>query len=180
MSDHGFARYDKAVSINAALREAGLLELDTQGKLKSWQAIVWGSGAVMLNNPNDTEARDKVRAVLQKLAADPANGIAKVIDNNEAKQMGGFPEAAFVVFVKPGFTIGGSFEIPILRSTKVGGTHGLWRDWPEMDASFFIAGERIPKGKVFDRMDMRDIAPTLAALLGVSLPQAEGRDLFKK
>lgn len=179
VSDHGFARYDKSLSVNAALREAGLIEVDAQGKLKSWRAIVWGSGAVMLNNPNDTEARNKVRDVLTRLAADPANGIVKVIDNAEARQMGGFPEAAFVVFVKPGYVIGSSFDGPLLRPTKAGGTHGLWRDLPEMDASFFIAGAGIPKGKVFDRIDMRDIAPTLASLLGVSLPLAEGRDLFK-
>lgn len=180
VSDHGFARYDKAISLNAALREAGLLEVDAQGKLKSWRAITWGSGAVMLNNPNDNEARAKTQAVLQKLAADPANGIAKVIDNAEARQMGGFPDAAFVVFVKPGFNIGSSFDGAILRSTRPAGTHGLWRDWPEMDSSFFLAGTGIPRGKTWARMDMRDIAPTLAGLLGVALPNAEGRNLFQR
>ena len=178
VSDHGFARYDKAVHINSALREAGLIELDSQGKLKSWKAIVWGSGAIMLNDPNDLAAKNKTGEVLKKLAADPANGIAKVIDNDEAKKMGGFADAAFVVFVKPGFNIGGSFTGDILRDTKVGGTHGLWRDLPEMDSSFFIAGAGVPKGKVFDRIDMRDIAPTLAGFIGVKLPNAEGKNLF--
>ncbi len=179
VSDHGFARYDKAVHLNAALHEAGLMELEAQGKLKSWRAITWGSGAIMLQDPNDSEARTKTGEVLRQLAANPANGIVKVIDNAEAKKMGGFPEAAFVVFVKPGFNIGGSLAGEILRPTKVGGTHGLWRDLPEMDSSFFIAGAGVPKGKVFDRIDMRDIAPTLAGLLGVRLPKAEGKDLFK-
>ncbi len=179
VSDHGFARYDKAVHINAALRNVGLIELDAQGKLKSWRAITWGSGAIMLKDPNDSEAKNKTSEVLRQLAANPAHGIAKVIDNAEAKKMGGFPDAAFVVFVKPGFTIGGSVEGEIVRQTKVGGTHGLWRDWPEMDSSFFIAGAGIPKGKVFTRIDMRDIAPTLAGLLGVKLPNAEGKDLFR-
>jgi hypothetical protein len=81
--------------------------------------------------------------------------------------------------VKPGFTIGSSFDGEIVRPTKIAGTHGLWRDLPEMDSSFFIAGAGIPKGKVFDRMDMRDIAPTLAGLLGVRLPQAEGKNVFQ-
>ncbi|MFN7930670.1 MAG: ectonucleotide pyrophosphatase/phosphodiesterase [Blastocatellia bacterium] len=180
VSDHGFARYDKSVSINAALREAGLIETDAQGKLKSWRAITWGSGAVMLNNSKDNDARDKVQAVLQKLAADPANGIAKVIDNAEARRMGGFPDAAFVVFVKPGFTIGSNFEGAILRTTRAAGTHGLWRDLPEMDSSFFLAGNGIPRGKTWARIDMRDIAPTLAGLLGVALPNAEGRNLFAR
>jgi len=179
VSDHGFARYDKAVHINTALRDAGLLELDAQGKLKSWRAIGWGSGAVMLNNPNDTEARNAAFAALQKLAADPANGIARIIDGAEAKQMGGFPDAAFVVFVKPGWSVGGALEGAALRSTSGGGTHGLWREFGEMDASFFIAGPGVPKRKIADRIDMRDIAPTLAQLLGVSLPAAEGKNLLK-
>ena len=179
VSDHGFARYDKAVHLNAALHEAGLIALDAQGKLKSWRAITWGSGAIMLHDSNDIEARTKTAEVLRQLAANPAHGIAKVIDNAEAKRMGGFPDAAFVVFVKPGFNIGGSFDGEVVRPTKVGGTHGLWRDLPEMDSSFFIAGVGIPKGRKFDRIDMRDIAPTLAGLLGVRLPSAEGKDLFK-
>jgi predicted AlkP superfamily phosphohydrolase/phosphomutase len=179
VSDHGFARYDKALHINAALRAAGLIELDPAGKLKSWRAITWGSGAVMLHDPNDEEARMKTRAVLERLAANPAHGIAKIISTTEARQMGGFPDAAFVVFVKSGYTIGSNFDGAVLRSTKSAGTHGLWRDLPEMDASFFIAGAGVPKGKVFPRMDMRDIAPTLAGLLGVQLPGADGKDLFK-
>jgi predicted AlkP superfamily phosphohydrolase/phosphomutase len=178
VSDHGFARYDKAVHINAVLRGAGLIELDGEGKLKSWRAIAWGSSAIMLNDPHDNEARTKTSAALQKLAANPENGINKIIDGAEARAMGGFPNAAFVVFVKPGWTLGGSFEDPVLRSIAIGGAHGLSPAFPEMDSSFFIVGPGIPRGKVADRIDMRDIAPTLAGLLGVSLPAAEGRNLL--
>jgi hypothetical protein len=45
-----------------------------------------------------------------------------------------------------------------------------------MDASFFVAGPGIAPGRDLGRIDMRDIAPTLAGLLRVSLPAAEGRD----
>jgi len=48
-----------------------------------------------------------------------------------------------------------------------------------MDSSFFITGTGIPKARALDRIDMRDIAPTLAGLLGVTLPMAEGKDLFE-
>ncbi len=47
-----------------------------------------------------------------------------------------------------------------------------------MDSAVFIAGRGVPRGRVIDRMDMRDIAPTLARLAGIALPGAEGRDLF--
>jgi hypothetical protein len=48
----------------------------------------------------------------------------------------------------------------------------------EMDSAFFITGRGVARGRTIERIDMRDIAPTLARLAGVSLPQAEGRDLF--
>ncbi len=47
-----------------------------------------------------------------------------------------------------------------------------------MDATFLVAGPGVPRGQRLGRVDMRDIAPTLGALLGVSLPDAEGRDLL--
>ena len=109
----GFRAMTRPCTSTPYLRDAGLIELDGQGKLKSWRAIGWGSGAVMLNDPTDNEARRAASAALQKLAASPANGVAKIIDGAEAKTMGGFPDATFVVFVKPGWTVGGSFEAPV-------------------------------------------------------------------
>jgi len=46
-----------------------------------------------------------------------------------------------------------------------------------MNSSFFIAGPGIAAGRDLGQIDMRDIAPTLAALLGVTLPSAEGHRL---
>ncbi len=48
-----------------------------------------------------------------------------------------------------------------------------------MDSTFLLAGEGIPRGLDLGRIDMRDIAPTLAAILGVTLEGAEGRDLLE-
>ncbi|HEU4389293.1 MAG TPA: ectonucleotide pyrophosphatase/phosphodiesterase, partial [Blastocatellia bacterium] len=63
VSDHGFARSDHEFNINAALREAGLIDLDEKGKVKSWRAFAWYSGgaaAVMLRDPSDSDTREKV------------------------------------------------------------------------------------------------------------------------
>jgi hypothetical protein len=45
-----------------------------------------------------------------------------------------------------------------------------------MEASFYIVGEGISAGRSLGGIDMRDIAPTLAAKLGVSLPRGQGRN----
>ncbi len=183
VSDHGFARTEKEIRLNAALREAGLIEVDGSGKVKAWRAMAWNSGgstAVMLQDKNDEAARQKAREALQRLAADPANGIYKVLEGQEARKLNGFPDAAFIVGAKPGWYFGGGFDAPIVRSVKPGGTHGYLPELPEMNSAFFIAGPGVEAKRNLGQMDMRDIAPTLARLLGVELPSAEGRDVLKQ
>jgi len=177
VSDHGFARYDHTVSVNVAFRRAGLIDVNADGTLRDWRAFTYGP-AVMLEDPSDGAARADTRAVLQALATDPATGVVRVLDADEVKRDGGFPGAAFVVGVRPGFAISARVDGPVVQPSDVGGTHGLLRELTEMDSTFIIAGPGIPTGRVLDRIDMRDIAPTLATLMGVALPDAEGTDLL--
>jgi predicted AlkP superfamily pyrophosphatase or phosphodiesterase len=91
--------------------------------------------------------------------------------------MGGFPDAAFVVTLRPGFRLGSKLQGQVTLAGRSGGTHGYAPDVAEMNSSFFIAGPEIAAGLNLGQIDMRDIAPTLATLLGVKLPTAEGRSL---
>jgi hypothetical protein len=113
---------------------------------------------------------------VKRLAADPSSGVARVLDSEQAQAAGGFPDALYVVGLKPGYRVGGSLEAPLRRDGPARGTHGYPPDVPDMDASFFIAGPGIAAGLDLGRIDMRDIAPTLARRLGIALPAAEGRD----
>ncbi len=181
VSDHGHITANRELHLNAALREAGLIELQEQ-KVKSWRAFAWtsgGSAGIMLKDANDGAARDRIREMLKRLAADPANGIERVVEGTEARGLGGFPESAFIVGVKPGFNVGGALSGPVWRTGKAGGTHGYLPGHRDMEASFFIVGPGIPAGRNFDRIDMRDVAPTLAGVMGIALPEAEGRDLLR-
>ena len=183
VSDHGHITADKELHLNAALAGARLLELDAQQKLKSWRAIGWASGGsfgVMLNDANDRQTRDRVRDLLKELAADPASGIDRVVEGPDAVALNGFSGAAFVVGLKPGFRTGGALTGAVKRSGTAGGTHGYLPGHRDMEASFFIAGPGIAAGRNVGRIDMRDVAPTIANLLGVTLPGAEGRDVLRK
>jgi predicted AlkP superfamily pyrophosphatase or phosphodiesterase len=182
VSDHGFAATGKELRLNAALKEAGLIELDAWGRMKEWRAMAWSSGgsaAVMLKDAKDEQTRRKVKDLLAQMSADAANGIFRVYEESDLPRLGGFPGAAFVVGAKPGWYIGGGFDGPLVRDTKPGGTHGYLPELGEMNSSFFIVGPHIPAGRNLGPIDMRDIAPTLAGFLGVSLPQAEGRDVLR-
>jgi hypothetical protein len=109
VSDHGFVSTRKVVNLFAAFRSAGLMAFDEKNKPTSWQATPWaagGSAAIVINPVVSAETRAEVRSkvadLLQQLAADPANGIAQVLDADALHARGGFPDAAFLVDMKPG------------------------------------------------------------------------------
>lgn len=54
---------------------------------------------------------------------------------------------------------------------------GLTAPMPAMHSAFFIAGPGIAPGRNLGESDMLDIAPTLAALLGTTLPGTPGKPL---
>ncbi len=181
VSDHGFAPIEHDVNILKAFVDAGLITLDPKtGKATSWDAAPWGgaSAAVVLARPDDAALKARVKAVLDKLAADPANGIDRVADAAEIATMGGTTDATYWIDFKPGYEMGQNPAAPQVGPGGVKGTHGYFPTHPEMRATFIIAGPGIPAKGSLGEIDMRDIAPTLAKVLKVSLPDADGKPLF--
>ena len=181
VSDHGFFRVEKELRLNSVFREEGLLELNEKGKVGSWKAFAWsssGSAAVLVSNPNDTALVDKTRSVLRNLCEDPSHGIHRVLEKGDIARLGGFPNATFLVGMREGFRISEEASGPRLRPFKASGSHGFLPDQADMNSVFFISGSGIPSALPLGLIDMRDIAPTLARVLAINLPQAEGRVLF--
>jgi hypothetical protein len=68
----------------------------------------------------------------------------------------------------------------LVRDVRRGGTHGYPPDVTEMDATFIAVGPGIPAGRDLGKIDMRDIAPTIAAMLGLKMPNVEGRNVLAR
>ena len=183
VSDHGFAKTDKELNLNSTLRQAGLIELNPDGSVKSWRASAWlagGSAAIMLKDSADTNASAKARQLLDQMLADPAGGVARVLEPAEFTAGGGFPGAAFVVGLKPGFQLGPKLAGPVVVPRKPGGMHGYLPENPEMLSSFFLVGPYTHRGLSLGIIDMRDIAPTLAEIMGFELGTSQGHSLARK
>jgi predicted AlkP superfamily pyrophosphatase or phosphodiesterase len=181
VSDHGFANYDHELNLISAFRQSKLFTVDDKGRITDWRAMPWetgGSAAIVLKDAQDQATLTEVRELLAKLLADPANGIDRVLDADELHKRGGYPNASFFVGMKPGWRTGSALNGAVLSAIKPGGTHGQLPDVPELRASFFFVGQGIPAGKDLGVIDMRDIAPTLAHEVGLSLPSAEGKSLL--
>jgi predicted AlkP superfamily pyrophosphatase or phosphodiesterase len=180
VSDHGFGKTTMELNLYAELRRAGLVTV-TSGKVTDWKAMPWTAGgaiAVVLKDPGDAATLATVRALLDRLAADPANGIDRVLDAAALRARGGFPTAAFVVGLKPDWHAGSSLSGPLVGKATMAGMHGHLPDLPDLHASFFVVGPGVPAGRALGLIDMRDIATTLARRLNLSLPAAEGKELW--
>jgi hypothetical protein len=181
VSDHGFARVDAQLNLFAAFREAKLFDLDAKGKIADWKAMPWvtgGSAAIVLKEPTDAAVSSQVKELLARIAADPANGVDRVLDADQVHERGGCPTASFFVSLKPGWRTGSDAETPLLTKTKVGGTHGELPDVPDLRAAFFLVGPGVPAAKDLGVIDMRNIAPTLAHEVGLELPTADGKNML--
>ncbi|MBS1840647.1 MAG: alkaline phosphatase family protein, partial [Acidobacteria bacterium] len=122
VSDHGFVKVDKQLSLASAFVQAGLITLDKKDRATEWKAFPWttgGSSAIVLKDPKDTAVAEQVRALLKKLASDPANGIDRVLEADDLHERGGFPTASFLVGLKPGWKNNNSLTAPLVEPAKV-------------------------------------------------------------
>jgi predicted AlkP superfamily pyrophosphatase or phosphodiesterase len=177
VSDHGFAPTARTTNLFVPLIRAGLIRLTADGRaIASWDAIPWmagGSAAVRLARPDDAALKAKVASVLAEVAADPAAGIDRVLDSAAIAAAGGTAEAAFWVNCQPGWLMGGKLDGIQGEATTTKGMHGYFPDVPAMRASLIANGPGISAGRDLGVIDMRAIAPAVAARLGVSLRDAE-------
>jgi predicted AlkP superfamily pyrophosphatase or phosphodiesterase len=183
VSDHGFTAVTQRLNLAVPFVQAGLIRIAEDPathivRVRSWKAQPWfagGMAAIMLHDQQDRDTADAVEQLLRTLAADPGNGIAAVRNREQMRALGGFPDAAFVVEFKPGYYAGSNFSGPLLTPMPAGhGGHGYSPEFPDMRAAFFVAGSGVAAGRDLGVIDMRQIAPTVAALLGVKLQSATG------
>lgn len=182
VSDHGTLDNTHNISPNVLLHKAGLIEADESGKVLSWKAFsqrAGGTAEIRLADPADRETAAKLKTVMDQLLSDPNSGIMEILTGEEAKQRGGFPQAAYVLVSEKGYelrddVIGDYCRTRLTQKAQ----HGYNENFPEMRASFMLTGEGIEKGYI-DNVKLIDVAPTLAGLMNFELPDAEGRNLLK-
>jgi hypothetical protein len=182
VSDHGFLPADRRLELNTLFRREGWLRVDDEGRVLDWDVYLQasgGSGFIFLKHPEDAALSARVRALLDNVAADPDNGIERVISTQELRAMGADPRASFAIDMKTGFYVGGpglgtgtGAAGILVRSVGRGG-HGYDPARPEMHASLIMAGPQVPHVGDLGIVKMTRIAPTIAAWLHVALsPEA--------
>lgn len=182
-SDHGSLDNRFNISPNVKLREAGLIDTDEAGRVTGWRAWSQRAGGVSeirLKDPEDLEAKRALKQAVEALAADLDSGILEAVNREEAVKRGGFPLAEYVLVAEKGYEIRDNVQGPYC-TTKLHqkAQHGYSEEFEEMRASFMLEGEGIRAGEDLGAVRLIDAAPTLAAVMGFELPQAEGISVLR-
>jgi predicted AlkP superfamily pyrophosphatase or phosphodiesterase len=182
VSDHGFASIDKKFAPNVVLAKEGLIKFDPSGKAVEWKAAAWpagGSCAIVLRDAADKETEAKVTAIFSGMAKRTDSPIKQISSRSDLQRLGAIPEAALMLEAAPGYSFDEALTGPEVRDSgeSYRGTHGYLPTSDVMRASLIIYGSGARGGAKVRLARMIDVAPTVAALLKLSLPQAEGKQI---
>lgn len=182
-TDHGFKKVSKAIFTNVALRDAGLIRLKG-GKVESCDAYVVPEGGLAFVYVTDPAKRAELLPRLKTLCGG-VEGVSQVIDGEDGPKLG-MPKPGenqgmgdLILYAKDGYAFkdGVAGDAVVGESKNYLGTHGYPASDPELDGVMIAWGYGIRPGAHLDRVSNTDIAPTLAELLGVSLPNTDGHAL---
>jgi predicted AlkP superfamily pyrophosphatase or phosphodiesterase len=176
VGDHGFVEVDRRSLPNDALRTAGLLRVDAGGHVSDGETRVVANGGSA--HVYVAPGRGNVERAREVLAAVP--GVAEVVGPEAFADLG-LPrpeedptQGDLVLHAAEGWFIT-RHATPEHAATALDyrGTHGHRPDDPRLHAGFVAAGPSIVAGARVGVLDQRDVAPTAAAMLGLTLPTAD-------
>ena len=186
LGDHSALDENKAIHMNVLLKENGWMTINKRGKISSWKVYCKscdGSAYIYMNDKNDRALYEQVKAFLYSLQQNSVNGIEEVLSGIEAGEMGADPECSFMLEARCGFYFLDdvtenyleSIQQHDLQKKHILATHGYSPNKAGYHTIFMAAGKGIKKGVMVSSMNLVDIAPTLAALLGLDLGKADGQ-----
>lgn len=177
VSDHGFRRYKNVIQTNVRLRQKGLLR-DGPGQPNSdaWVMPEGGSAMVYVTDPaRRAELVPELRRLFTGL-----EGIEGVYGVEDFPKMG-LPTPSksnqapdLLLAAKPDYMFGKESNGNVVVPVPSAGTHGYLNSDPQMQAIFIASGKDIPRGVQLGRISNLDVAPTIAALLGIKMNRTQG------
>lgn len=171
--DHGFVNISKTFSPNILLAKNGLLNNAATGDWKAQFHSSGGAAFLHLKDEADVATKNKVLAILKALPAEQQQ-LFKVTNRQQLDAVGANPHAALALSAAPGVTIGGAVTGELVKAAK-GGTHGYFPDFKEIQTGFVAFGAGINNGGHVKEMNVTDVAPVVAQLLGLSLGNMDGK-----
>ena len=175
--DHGFLPMHTELAINLPLIEAGLITKGPDGH-PSWTAIIApnrGLGSLYVKDKS-AAVTARARQALEKYAALYPRRF-RIVERAELDQWGADGDAVLGVEPTPGYVLDGRLAAPFAQPHARAAGHGYRPDTPGMETGFIAFGAGVRAGWVMPTANTIDVAPTVAMILGLDLPDAEGKPI---
>ncbi|MCC2668386.1 MAG: Type phosphodiesterase / nucleotide pyrophosphatase [Armatimonadetes bacterium] len=181
-ADHGFVQVTKTIKPYVRLRDRGLSRAGANGSVEYDAQIISEGGSAFVYVPKAKSQPDLVSRV--RSALEGLEGTEPVVTPERYPPLGlpvpgRDPQAPdLVLSAKDGYNFSTETAAPeIAPLLRPVGSHGYLHTNPKVDALCIAAGAGIRKGSRVPRVRNVDIAPTIARLLGLQLPDVDGRVL---
>lgn len=181
VGDHGQINVKYIVRLNKLFKEKGLI-YEENGEMK-WRASLQSAGgsAYLHLRGNDTEAEQLALDILKKAMTEEYYGIESIYTRKELDAFHAAPAASYMLEAKPGFCFSDSLDGPVVNALQEQGiknaTHGYSPDKADYKCNLVISGDCIKKEYQLGEIQMTDIAPTIANILGIDFHNCDGRSL---
>lgn len=175
--DHGFLRMHTELAINLPLVEAGLITRGADNH-PVWTAIVApnrGLGSLYVKN-HDPQVAARARQALEKYTQLYPRRF-RIVERAELDEWGADKDAVIGVEPFPGYVLGAALQEPFAKPHPRAAGHGYRPDTPGMETGFIASGAGVRAGVVLPVTNTIDVAPTIATILGLQLPDAEGKPI---
>lgn len=175
-SDHGFESVQHAIRPNVVLVQQGILKMqDGHYQGGAWFVPEGGEASLYIRDPSlRATLVPALKAFFEKMP-----GIAGAYTNEEAQKLGlpatGSTDQAPDLYLaaSPGYAFWGGNDAPLSQDVQpAAGSHGYLNSDPDMEALFVASGAGIRSGVDLGSITNLSVAPTIARILGVSLPAA--------
>jgi predicted AlkP superfamily pyrophosphatase or phosphodiesterase len=179
---HGYADCDRICAPTAVLREAGLIA--GEKPTAAWLAVthVAGAAAAVFVDAASPMPAAEVEKRFRAQAEFKGSAVYTILSREQLDGLKAMPGAAFGLVAEPGWTFTDDLRLrtPFLRSLgRTKGTAGATPTRPGMGTGLVLRGRRVKAGASIAAARLTDVAPTAAALLGIRLPDVEGRVLVE-
>lgn len=179
LGDHGQLNVRYKVHLNNLLLEKGLIW--KAGDSYNWRAYLQSAdGCAFLHiKPGDHLAESEALEVLRAALGKEEYGIEEILDRNTLDSMRVSKVVNWVLEAKEGYkfvdSIGSSIIEDLSMSDIRHATHGYSPYKPGYTCCFIASGPGIKKNHDIGEMEMVDVAPTIASILGFEMRNVDGR-----
>jgi hypothetical protein len=172
--DHGFVDVHTELNPNAWLVGAGLRTAAPDRG--AWQASFHGNGGAtfLYLDAQRAEANTvaRVRTLLDRLPPGERR-LFRIVDRAELDRLGAAPGAALALAAERGVGFGEGAAGPAVAPAR-GGRHGYLPDVPDVYTGLLGWGAGFRAGAVAPLLGQEDVAPLVAALLGLRFTAPDG------